>query len=151
MFEMTRWHLFCKVKFPLAIPFNITLLTYLTIGPQESGAGAVTYVAVPTFFAQTGIATGGAATPLLQFTGAETAHTKRTLDLGQAADVAALAIDEEVADAAHVAVVKQRRPNLRRQDEVCLQLGQPAQVHIAVQIQDFTALWGAEGHAAAVD
>lgn len=95
-----------------------TPLTYLTIGPQVSGASAVTYVAVPALFAQPSVATGGAATPLLQFTGAETTDTKCTLDLGQAADVAALAIDEKIPHTTYVAVVQQGCPNLRRQDEV---------------------------------
>lgn len=84
---------------------NIPLLTYLTVGTQVSGAGAIAYVAVPTFFTQTCVATGGATTPLLQFTGAETADAECALDLGQTADIAALAIDEEVADAAYVAIV----------------------------------------------
>lgn len=94
------------------------LLTYLTVGTQVSGAGAITDVAVPALFAQTPVATGSTAAPLLQFTGAETADTQSTLDLSQTSDVAALAVDEEIADTAYVAVVKQRRPNLGRQDEV---------------------------------
>lgn len=118
------------IKTPL--PVTIPLLTYLTIGPKVSGAGAITYVAVPALFAQTPVATGGAATPLLQFTGAETANTKSALDLSQTADIAALAIDEEVAHTTYIAVVQQRGPNLWWQDEVRLRLGQPAQVHIAV-------------------
>lgn len=110
----------------IPIPFNVSLLTYLTVGTQVSGADAITYVAVPALFAQTCVATGGAAAPLLQLTRAEAADTERALDLSQAADIAALAINEEVANAAHVAVVKQRRPHLWRQDEVRLRLGQPA-------------------------
>jgi len=127
------------------------LRTYLTVGSHVSGADAVADVAVPALFAQPRVATGGAAAPLLQLAGAEAADAERALDLGQAADVAALAVDEEVADAAHVAVVEQRRPHLRRQDEVRLGLGETPQVHVAVQVQDLAALWGAEGHAAAVD
>lgn len=100
--------------------FNITILTYLAVGPQVSGAGAITYVSVPALFAETCVATRGAATPLLQFTCAETADTKRTLDLSQTAHIAALAVNEEVTDAANVAIVKQCCPNLWRQDEVRL-------------------------------
>lgn len=134
---------------PSLIP--LSPLTYLTVGTEVSGADAVTDVAVPALFAQACVATGGAAAPLLQFPGAETADPKRALDLSQTANIAALSIDEEVAHAAYVAIVKQRRPDLWRQNEVRLRLGQPTQVHFAVQVQDFTALWGAEGHAAAVD
>ena len=129
---------------------SFTFLTYLTVGAQVPGAGTITYVAVPALLAQPSIATRSAAAALLKLPRAEAAHAQRTLDLSQPADVAALAVDEEVADAAHVAVVQQRRPDLGRQDEVGLKLRQPAQEHVTVQVQDFTALWGAEGHAAAV-
>lgn len=126
-------------------------LTYLAVGPQIAGAGTVAYVAVPSLLAQSSVATGGAATPLLQFPCAEAAHAKGTLDLGKAPDIAALAVDEEVTHTTYVAIVEQSSPNLRRQDELRLGLGQAAQKHVAVQVQDFTALGGAEGHAAAVD
>ena len=99
--------------------------TYLTVGTEVSGADAVTDVAVPALFAQACVATGGAAAPLLQFPGAETADPKRALDLSQTANITALSIDEEVAHAAYVAIVKQRRPDLWRQNEVRLRLGQP--------------------------
>lgn len=143
--------IFGKVQIHGYLPITISTLTYLTVGAQVAGPGTVTDVAVPALFAQSSVATGGAATPLLQFAGAEAANTKGALDLSQAADIAALAVDEEVTHTAHVAVVEQCGPNLRRQDEVRLGLGQAAQEHIAVQVQDLTALRGAEGHAAAVD
>lgn len=127
------------------------LLTELTVDAQVSGAGAVTNVTVPPLLAEPPIATGCAAAPLLQFSRAEAANAERALDLGQAANVPTFSVDEEVADTAHVAVVQQRRPHLWRQDESRLGLGQTSQVHVTVQVQDLTALRGAEGHAAAVD
>lgn len=126
-------------------------LTDLAVGPQVAGAGTVAYVAVPALLAQPSIATGGAATPLLQLPRAEAAHAKGTLDLGQTPDIAAFAVDEEVTHTTYVAIVEQSSPNLGRQDELRLGLRQAAQKHVAVQVQDFTALGGAEGHAAAVD
>lgn len=147
----------CSLLTPVTQPriigskWSVTEFTYFTIGAQVSRARAVANVAVPALLAQPPIATGGAAAALLQLPGAEAAHAYGTLDLSQAADIPALAVDEEVAHAAHVAVVEQRRPNLRRQDEVGLQLGQAAQVHVAVQVQDLAALGGTEGHAATVD
>lgn len=126
-------------------------LTYLAVGSKVAGAGTVAYVAVPALLAQSTVATGGAATPLLQLPCAEAAHAKSTLDLGQAPDIAALAIDEEVTHTTYIAIVEQSSPNLWWQDELRLGLGQAAQKHVAVQVQDFTALGRAEGHAAAVD
>lgn len=95
---------------------NSNELTDLTVGAHETRAGAVAYVAVPALFAQPPVATGGAAAAFLQLPGAEAANADGTLDLGQAPDVPALAVDEEVAHAAHVAIVEKRRPDLRRQD-----------------------------------
>lgn len=130
---------------------SITIIhTYLTVGAEVAGSSAVTDVPVPALFAETSITTGGAAAPLLQLPGAEAADTHGALDLSQTADVTALAVDEEVTDTADVAVVKERRPDFWGQNELRLGLRQPAQVHVTVQVQDFTALWRAEGHAAAV-
>lgn len=113
---------------------NSNKLTDLTISAQVTCAGAVAYVAVPALFAQPPVATGGAAAALLQLPGAEAAHANSALDLGQAPDVPALAIDEEVAHAAHVAIVEKRSPDLWWQDEVGFQLRQTAQEHVAVQV-----------------
>lgn len=101
---------------------NPNEFTDLTVGAQVTRAGAVAYVAVPALFAQPSVATGGAAAALLQLAGAETAHADGTLDLSQAPDVPAFAVNEEVAHAAHVAVVEKCRPDLRWKDEVGLQL-----------------------------
>ncbi|CAG5929507.1 unnamed protein product [Menidia menidia] len=96
---------------------SVVILTYLAVGAQVTGTSAIAYVPIPSLFAHSGIATGSAAASLLQLAGAEAADTQRALNLCQAADISALAVDEEVTDAAHVAVVKERRPNLGRQDE----------------------------------
>lgn len=131
--------------------FTVSPLTYFTVGPQETGAGAIADVAVPTLLTQACIATGRAAAALLHLPRTEAADPQGALDLSQAAHITALAINEEVTHAAYVAVVEQRRPHLRWQNKVRLGLGQATQVHVTVQVQNLTALWGAEGHATAVD
>jgi len=127
------------------------LPTDLTVAAQESGAGAVADVAVPALLALSSVGTGGAAAPLLELTRAEAANARHALDLSQTPHVTTLAVDEEVADAAHVAVVEQRGPDLGRQDQALTALRQTAQKHVAVQVQDLAALVRAEGNGAAVD
>lgn len=129
---------------------SIIVHTYLTVGAQVTGSGAVTNVTVPALFAETSITTGGTAAPFLQLPGAEAADTHGALDLCQTADVTALAVDEEVTDTANVAVVEECCPDFWGQNELRLGLRQPTQVHITVQVQDLTALWGAEGHTTTV-
>lgn len=92
-------------------------LTDLTVAAQVSGAGAVADVAVPALLALSSVGTGGAAAPLLKLPRAEAADARRALDLGKAPHVSALPVDEEVAHAAHVAVVEQRGPDLGREDQ----------------------------------
>lgn len=99
--------------------------TYFAVAAQVSSACAVTDIAVPALLAESTVSTRGAAAPLLELPGAEAADPKRALDLGQAADIAALSVDKEVAHAAHVTVVKQRRPYLRGEDEVLPRLRKP--------------------------
>lgn len=119
---------------------HVAPLTDFTVGPEVAGPGAVAHVSVPALLAEASVGTGAAAASLLQLPGAETAHARCALDLGQAPHVPALAIDEEVADASHIAVAEQGRPHLRRQHHVVPRLRQPPQVHVSVQIQEVTAL-----------
>lgn len=102
---------------------RFVLPTDLAVAAQVPGAGAVAYVAVPALLALSSVGAGGAAAPLLELPRAEAADARRALDLGQTAHVSTLAVDEEVADAAHVAVVEQRGPDLGRQDQALPALG----------------------------
>lgn len=130
---------------------SLVLPTDLTVASQESGAGAVADVAVPALLALSSVGAGGAAAPLLELARAEAADARRALDLSQTPHISTLAVDEEVADAAHVAVVEQRGPDLGRQDQALTALRQTAQIHVTVQVQDLAALVRAEGNGAAVD
>lgn len=79
---------------------------------QVPGPRAVAHVAVPAFPAHAVVLTGVAQALLGRLLGARGLDPSRLLDLGQAADVLALPIDEKIPDAAHIAIVEQRRPHL---------------------------------------
>lgn len=96
--------------------------TYLAVAAQVSGPCAVTYITVPALLAESSVSTRGAAAPLLELPGAEAADPRSALDLGQAADIAALSVDKKVTHAAHVTIVEQRRPDLGGEDEVLARL-----------------------------
>lgn len=79
---------------------------------QVAGARAVAHVAVPAFPAHAVVLTGVAQALFGRLLGARGLDPSRLLDLGQPADVLTLPVDEKVPDAAHIAVVEQRRPHL---------------------------------------
>lgn len=72
------------------------------------------------------------------------------LCLSNLTDVLAPAVNEKVADAAHVAVVEHGRPQLSGQDEVGAVRGQPPQVHVALQVQNLAFTAGCEWSPSAV-
>lgn len=73
------------------------------------------------------------------------------LDLCQASHVLALAVDEEIPDAAHVAVVEQRRPHLGGEHQAQLVLRQTPEVKVVIQVQDLALAGGRVGSAQGVD
>lgn len=93
-------------------------LTSLTDPPQKAGPDAVTDEAVPTLSTGAPIATGGRCTLLQRLPGTEGGDAHRPLSLGQAPEVSAAPIYEEVPHTAHVASPERRRPHLRGQREV---------------------------------
>lgn len=89
------------------------MLTSLTGASQVAGAGAVTDVAVPALPAVAVVLAGVGQALLGRLPGAGGLDTHRPLGLSQPPDVFALAVNKQVSDAAHVAVVQQSRPYLR--------------------------------------
>lgn len=90
-----------------------SVLTSLTGASQVAGAGAVTDVAVPALPAVAVVLAGVGQALLGRLPGAGGLDTHRPLGLSQPPDVFALAVNKQVSDAAHVAVVQQSRPYLR--------------------------------------
>lgn len=75
---------------------------------------------------------------------------RSVLHLCQLPDVLAAPVDEQVTDAAHVAVVEHGSPELSGKDEASTVLRQPAQVHVPLQVQDLALPTGGEWRAPAV-
>ena len=112
-----------------------TLTSVAGAGP-EAGAGAVADEAVPALLAHAAVLAGVALALLPRLLVARGFDAGAVLRLGDLPDVLAAAVDEEVAHAAHVAVVEHGGPQLGGQDEVGAVGGQPPQVHVPLQVQD---------------
>lgn len=80
--------------------------------PQVSSPRAVAHVAVPAFSADAVVLTGVAQALFGRLLGAGGLDPGCLLDLGEAADVLTLSIDEQIPNATHIAVVEQCRPHL---------------------------------------
>lgn len=83
--------------------------------------------------------------------GARGLHPGGLLDLGQASDVLTLSVDEQIPDAAHVAVVEQRGPHLGGENQPHLVLRQTSEVEVVIQVQDLAFAGGRVGSAEGVD
>lgn len=128
-----------------------TSLTSLTDPPQKAGPDAVTHEAVPALSTDAPVAAGGGRALLQRLPGAEGGDARSPLGLGQAPEVAAAPVYEEVPHAAHVASPQGRRPHLRGQGQVHPPpLRETAQVQLALQVQNLTLPSGQERCAAAV-
>lgn len=128
-----------------------TSLTSLTDPPQKAGPDAVTDEAVPALSADAPVATGGRCTLLQRLPGAEGGNTHSPLCLGQAPQVSATPVYEEVPHTAHIASPKRRRPHLRGQGHFhSPPLRETAQVQLALQVQNLALPGGQERSAAAV-
>lgn len=90
------------------------------------------------------------ATPDVRLPGAEAADTCGTLNLCQPPQVPALAVNEEVSHAAHVAKAERGRPHLGGEHEGVAVLRQTSEIHVPVQVKDLTAFVSGEGDALAV-
>lgn len=119
--------------------------TSLARTSQKAGSGTVAYVSVPPLPADAVVLTGVAQALLGRFLGAGRLHPDCLLDLRHAANVFALAIDEEVAYAAHEAVIEQRCPHLGGKHQSRSVLGKTPKVKVIVQVQDLALTRGLVG------
>lgn len=115
-----------------------------------SSASAVADESIPSFFAHALVFAGVALALLPRLLAAGRFDASTILGLCNLPDVFASAVDEEVPDAAHVAVAEHGGPELRGQDEVAAVRGEASQVHVALQVQDLTLPTGCERRPAAV-
>lgn len=107
-----------------------TQLTSLTCSAPVASASAVTNEAVPAVLADCIILTGIAVTLLGAEAGAGALDSCSILCLCQLPDVLASSINEQVSDAANVAIVQHSCPELCGKDETCPVLRQPTEVHV---------------------
>lgn len=90
------------------------MLTSLTGASQVAGARTVTHVAVPALPADAVVLAGVGQALLGRLPGAGGFDAHRPLGLSQPPNVFALAINKQVSDAAHVAIVQQCCPYLQK-------------------------------------
>lgn len=89
------------------------MLTSLTGAAQVPGARAVTHVAVPALPADAVVLAGVGQALLGRLPRAGGFDADCSLSLSESPNVFALAVNKQVSDAAHVAVVQQSRPYLQ--------------------------------------
>lgn len=118
-------------------------------GPVPS-ASAVADEAVPAFLTRPLVLTRVALALLPRHLVAGRFDPCAVLLFGYLSDVFTASVDEQVPDAAHVAVVEHGCPELGGQDEAGAVLGKSAKVHIALQVQDLALSAGRERRTAAV-
>lgn len=134
-----------------ALTQRITARLTPLAGPSPvARARAVADEAVPAILAHRVVLAGVAVALLGAHPGAGGLDARGVLHLRQLPDVLAAPVDEQVADAAHVAVVEHGGPELRGEDEASAVLRQPAQVHVSLQVEDLALPAGGERRAPAV-
>lgn len=94
------------------MPFRGLALTFLTGAVPEAASCAVTDEAVPSFLAGPVVLAGVAVTLFAHHLAAGRLDARRVLRQSDLSDVFAAPVDEEVTDAAHVAVVQHGGPEL---------------------------------------
>lgn len=125
--------------------------TSFTRAPEVSSPGAVAHIAVPALPADAVVLARVAQALFGRLLGAGGFDPRGLLDLCQASHVLTLAVDEQIPDAAHVAVVEQRRPHLGGEHEAHLVFRQTPEVKVVVQVQDLALAGGRVGGAEGVD
>lgn len=108
----------CCQKSSWSVNLVFVILTSLAGASQVSRPGAVADVAIPALPADAVVLAGVGQALFGLFSGAGRLHPHRLLGLSQPPDVFALTVHEQVSDAAHVTVVQQSRPHLRRRSPV---------------------------------
>lgn len=125
-------------------------LTPLAGTGPVSCASAVADEAVPALLTHPLVLAGVALTLLPRHLVAGRFDSRSVLLLSDLPDVFTASVDEQVPDAAHVAVVEHGGPELGGQDETCSVLRKSTKVHITLQVQDLTLSAGRERGTAAV-
>lgn len=125
-------------------------LTSFTGSSPVASASAVADEAVPAVLAHRVVLAGVAVTLLGAHSWTGGLDACRILHFRQLPDVLAAPVNEQVTDAAHIAVVEHGSPEFRGKNKASSVLWQPAQIHVALQVQDFTLTTGGERRAPAV-
>lgn len=125
-------------------------LTPLAGTRPVSGAGAVADEAVPALFTHPLVLARVTLALLPRHLVAGGFDSRSVLLFGDLPDVFATSVDEQVPDAAHVAVVEHGGPELGGQDEPGAVLRKSTEVHIALQVQDLALSAGRERGTTAV-
>ena len=124
--------------------------TFLAGAVPEARARAVADEAVPPLLADAVVPAGLDVALLPRRLRARVLDARHVLRLGDLADVLAAPVDEQVPDAAHVAVVEHGGPELGGQHQTRPAAGQTPQVKVALQVQDLIFSAGRERRPAAV-
>lgn len=125
-------------------------LTSFTGSSPVASASAVADEAVPAVLAHRVVLAGVAVTLLGAHSWTGGLDACRILHFRQLPDVLAAPVNEQVTDAAHIAVVEHGSPEFRGKNKASSVLWQPAQIHVTLQVQDFTLTTGGERRAPAV-
>lgn len=126
-------------------------LTSLTGSAKITCSGTITDISVPPIPAHAVIFARVAKARFCCFPRAGRLHSSSTLNFSHLSDVLALAINEQISDAAHVAVIEQSSPYFGGEDKASLVLWQAPQVQLIIQVQNLTLPRGSVGRAQSVD
>lgn len=125
-------------------------LTSLAGAVPEARSGAVADKPVPSLLTHAAVLAGAAVALLPRHLAARWLDASRVLRLRNLPDVLAASVDEQVPDAAHVAVVEHSGPELGREHQARPAVGQTSQVKVPFQVQDLVFPTGCERGPAAV-
>lgn len=125
-------------------------LTSLAGTVPEAGPGAVADEAVPALLTHSVVLAGAAVALFPRHLAARRLDAGDVLGLSDLPDVLAAAVDEQIPDAADVAVVEHSGPELSREHEAHPAVRQAAQIKVPLQVQDLVFPAGGERGPAAV-
>lgn len=128
--------------------WNLTSLA----GPAKIAcSGTIADISVPPIPAHAAVFARVAKARFCCFPGAGRLHSSSTLNFSHLPDIFALAVNEQISYAAHVAIVEQRSPHLGGEDEAGLIFWQAPQVQLVIQVQNLTLARSSVGRAQSVD
>lgn len=126
------------------------MLTSLTGAVPVPGSRTVTNEAVPSLLTHAVVFTRVTVALFPRHFAAGRLHSRCILGLSDLPDVFAASVDEQIPDAAHVAVVEHGGPELGGQDQTGPAVGETPQVQVPLQVQDLVLPAGGERSPAAV-